>query len=207
MLKFTFKQKVTFRSDFEVQQYDQWSAALLNLTKKFGAANWADFRNKMAYDWAKRAYGLVQSQIDKQQFLVEPDGLKESTKKRKGHALILVDQLHQLSKDLKIALGGTGSVSLRYQGATPARSGSNRDRHGRFKARNAAELTVEQLAAVHEFGTRDGHVPARPFFLPALQRATEELMASVGDRAYETLFGVTTELRNLRIARDAAGGY
>lgn len=41
-----------------------------------------------------------------------------------------------------------------------------------------SNLTVGEIAAVQEFGTEDGHVPARPFLRPTFDRERERLAAA-----------------------------
>lgn len=54
------------------------------------------------------------------------------------------------------------------------------------------DLTVAAIAAIMEYGTHDGHVPARPWLRPAFDRARERLIALAGKGLLGVLVGDTT---------------
>lgn len=53
----------------------------------------------------------------------------------------------------------------------------------------AAGLTQGELLAVHEYGTRDGSIPARPVLRTALQRNADAIMAGAAKDARQVVEG------------------
>ncbi len=64
-----------------------------------------------------------------------------------------------------------------------------------------AALTIAEIAVVNEFGTADGHIPARPFVRPTYDRMRPELESDLGKLLVQILFdgGKMTVERALNI--------
>lgn len=43
----------------------------------------------------------------------------------------------------------------------------------------SGEITMAQLGAIQEFGTMDGHIPARPWLVPGVEGATQDLIDTI----------------------------
>jgi len=43
------------------------------------------------------------------------------------------------------------------------------------------EINMATLGAIHEFGTADGHIPARPWLVPGMQAATGAILEEISD--------------------------
>jgi hypothetical protein len=64
--------------------------------------------------------------------------------------------------------------------------------HQKDSEGNAKPLTVAEIAAIQEFGTKDGVIPSRPFIRSTFDRMRNEVQRDLDKLAAEVLFGEKT---------------
>lgn len=214
-MKVSFKQSSTLTTKFSHSFFNRVSGGFTALAKKLEKSRkeLIALQTETATTWAQLVKGKIIDQIYGNEWIKKPQSLDEVYARRKARANPPLDSaIHRaknqaLSKQIVIhETGGTATVGYAGYASSPfnqtmtnkqirARRLTQRElRQANFKrtvkgAVVKSAMPLANLAAMLEFGNKKTNIPARPFFGPAIQWATRELLKGLPNDMYNAIMG------------------
>lgn len=165
--------------------------ALHKFARTLGEKGWSNnFRDWFVKEWAARARKTILDQLRNQEFIHSPIApLKEKTIKKKRRKNIdngILLATKSILGNLWTKKTGTGAFVLDWRGMSSTPFG------GKKIASSYLALTLERGYSYQVETDDSGYtvsMPARPFFVPGILRAKEQVVEMLGQIAVDSFLG------------------